>query len=155
MHFLVAVFHEKDQDVENMLSPFDENLEVDPIYVCSREEAIQYMREWDKDATDDECLESYADEYGLTILYEDLYQCYNKCGFWDWYEIGGRWSGLLKINGNPVNQGKVSEVEFPEDFGVYAMITPEGNWVDEPTKAELDEYISSNDLYVTIVDCHE
>ena len=63
-HFTTAVFTKTNDmsEVEKLLAPYDENLEVKP----------------------------YKDEYGEESTY-------NPKSKWDWYEIGGRWSGLLKL----------------------------------------------------------
>lgn len=43
-HYAVAVFHREDQDVTNLLAPYDENKEVEPYCIYSRQEAIDYAR---------------------------------------------------------------------------------------------------------------
>ena len=43
-HYAVAVFHRKDQTVDELLAPYSENLKVDPYVSMSRQEAIEYAR---------------------------------------------------------------------------------------------------------------
>ena len=65
--YTVAVFMSDDkQSVDDLLAPYDENLEVPPHMIKSP-------------------------------LNEDInvLTTYNPQSKWDWYEIGGRWSGLL------------------------------------------------------------
>lgn len=42
-HFSVLVLHAKDNSFENLLAPFDENLEVKPYLYISREKAVEEM----------------------------------------------------------------------------------------------------------------
>lgn len=41
---------------------------------------------------------------------------------WDWWQIGGRWSGL--INGK--NTAPIGEL--PENIETFAVLTPDGKW---------------------------
>lgn len=42
-HFSVLVLHAKDNSFENLLAPFDENLEVKPYLYISHEKAVEEM----------------------------------------------------------------------------------------------------------------
>lgn len=43
----------------------------------------------------------------------NVYSTYNKKSKWDWYEIGGRWSGLLVLkNGKRADKAKIKDVYF-------------------------------------------
>lgn len=44
-HFAVLVLHEEDQSIEDLLAPYDENLEVKPYIKYTRTQAINKMRE--------------------------------------------------------------------------------------------------------------
>ena len=44
-HYTVAVFHRKDQDIDEMLAPFSEELKVEPYIVYTKQEAIAKARE--------------------------------------------------------------------------------------------------------------
>jgi hypothetical protein len=45
---------------------------------------------------------------------------YNPHGIWDWYVIGGRWSGELKTkDGSMVNYAKIKDVDFSPNLEVY------------------------------------
>ena len=66
-HYTVAVFHRKDQDVDELLAPYSENLKVEPYISFSRREAIEYARKHYKgyeDKTDEECWQFMADNAG-------------------------------------------------------------------------------------------
>src|SRR5690348_15849009 len=52
----------------------------------------------------------------------------NNCGYWDWYEIGGRWSQSLKLLPGRGLCGDRSPADGPEDSG----------WVDQALKGDID-----------------
>ena len=56
-HYTVAVFHRADQDIENLLAPYDENKAVEPYISFTRQEAIDYARKHYKaeGKSDEEC----------------------------------------------------------------------------------------------------
>ena len=118
-HFTVAVIHRDDQDIEDLLAPFDENLEVEPYVKFTRQEAIDYVREhWLKegeDKTDDECWTMMASDYNDNTDDEgNIYSTYNPDSKWDWYQVGGRWSGMLRLRGKnkKCDSAKISDVSF-------------------------------------------
>ena len=58
MHFSLAVFHYPDEDIESLLDPFCEGLEVERYVAYTRQEAIDYARanfQRCKNASDEEC----------------------------------------------------------------------------------------------------
>ena len=123
-HFTVAVFHKKDQSVEDLLAPYDENLRVDKYVEYTRQEAIEHARKYFKDTekmTDEQCWQLMANDAGEGMTDEDgnIYSTYNPQSKWDWWQEGGRWSGLLKLHGVPVDSGRVGDVEFPFDQHAY------------------------------------
>lgn len=124
-HYLVAVLHRKDQSVENLLAPYDENLQVEKRIEYSREQAIQVAREWYSDAdklTDDECWQRMAKDAGEGMSDEDgnIYTQSNPRGYWDWWEVGGRWSGLLKLKtGSKASLARMGDIDFSPDEAVH------------------------------------
>jgi hypothetical protein len=59
---------------------------------------------------------------------------YNPKSQWDWWVIGGRWSGLIRgldrgessaLADNLEKAGKIKAKNFP-----FAIVTPEGEWVE-------------------------
>lgn len=144
-HFSVAVFSRPEQDVDEMLAPFDENLGM----------PLKYNEDVDEDGNE--------------------WSTYNPKSKWDWYEVGGRWGGLLENkSGNRINHSVVSDIIFPPDFTTYAVLLPDGTW-HEPGKmlyfgvsaaSEEDEKNWDENYYknfiekadpnwiLTIVDCH-
>lgn len=53
---------------------------------------------------------------------------YNPKSKWDWYDLGGRWSGSLKTkDGNTCNQAKKGDVVWQPDFHTFAVLK-DGQW---------------------------
>ena len=120
-HFAVAVIHRDDQSVEELLAPYNENLEVEPYIEYTRDEAIAYAREHylDKNASDEECYEYMVDDY-IVDDNGNLLSTYNPKSKWDWWEPGGRYSGLLKNkNGTPIDEGRIKDLDLDLDEAEY------------------------------------
>lgn len=126
-HYAVAIFHRPEQDIEDLLAPYSENLEVDPYIKFTRQEAIDYARKYYRDyqhKSDDEC---YAAVAAGCELDDDgnILSTYNPDSKWDWYQEGGRWSGMLKrkSDGELVNEGRVGDLIFgiSQDEYDYAL----------------------------------
>lgn len=49
---------------------------------------------------------------------------YNPQSKWDWYVIGGRWSGSLTDDGRDI----FPLIDLKRDWSVYSIITPDGEW---------------------------
>lgn len=114
-HYTVCVVT-KDGDYEKALEPFDENLEVEPYIEKTKEQIIQEVKNqkasWNKE-------DSYYKEYFGNVDWSDdnsIFEAYKKandyhefdalgnelCTYnpkskWDWYSLGGRWEGTLKL----------------------------------------------------------
>lgn len=131
--------------------------------------------------TDEECYRREAKLYegdgtdnDPRMIDEDgnLLSAYNPKSKWDYWSIGGRWSGSipLKNGGKSVDEALVNEVEWEAEYNVpYAFITPDGEWVERGRFGvagnEIDagtwgeqfrKYVKSIDgnLVVTSVDYH-
>jgi len=125
-HYTVSVLHRADQSVEDLLAPYDENLAVEPYFVYSREDAIRHAKEcWRAESiagrTDDEIFEEFSDGY-IRDDEQNLYSTYNPDAKWDWYAVGGRWSGLLKLKGENqenVDEARIADIDFSPDMEEY------------------------------------
>lgn len=119
-HFAVAVFHRQDQSVEELLAPYDEGMKVAPYIVFTRAEAIDYAREhYDmEERTNEECWQMMAED-ALTDEDGNIYSTYNRDSQWDWWVIGGRFSGMLLKDGERVDSGRVGDLEFFFDEKAY------------------------------------
>ncbi len=128
-HFLVLAFGD---DVDGMLAPYNENIEVDEYFVgdVSEKEKLEFINHY----------KEYVDESPLDIekemlsLYEKfskdfdfnewklvdgvwkIYSTYNPKSKWDWYVKGGRFSGYLTIKKDEeelcVNETTVADIDF-------------------------------------------
>ena len=122
-HYHVLVIHRKDQDIEDLLAPYDEGLQVEPHREFTRQEAISFARErFDrlKDATDEECYQFIAEDYpdDLRDSEGNLYSRYNSNARWDWYCVGGRFAGRLKAKAGKHGDGSAFH-ENPREDGWY------------------------------------
>lgn len=123
-HYAVAVIHRKDQDIEELLAPFDENLQVEKYVEYTRQEAIDYARKHYKTdkMSDQECWKMLADDAGegMTDSEGNIYSTYNPQSKWDWWTEGGRWSGMLKLkNGGTADSARIGDIDFTPDEGTY------------------------------------
>lgn len=123
-HYAVAVFHKADQEISDLLAPYDENMAVEPYISMSRQEAIDYAREHYKgydQKSDEECWQCMADDAGEGMTDEagNIYSTYNPKSKWDWWYEGGRWGGMLNRNGESVDSGRFGDLSFPLDEEAY------------------------------------
>ena len=115
-HFTVAVIT-KDGNYEAALEPFNENLNVDPYISETREKVIEkYRKHLERNQeegkeisvslalTDDQLLEEAKKYYDWETFDENgnIISTYNPKSKWDWWSLGGRWTGLLKLK-QPTN----------------------------------------------------
>jgi hypothetical protein len=112
-HFTVLVVGE---DVKAQLAPYDENLRVEPYHDYEENPWFaDKAAEAGIDPTDLRALADWAnaewpeeggdphydvDEKGLYTM-----STYSQKSKWDWYSVGGRWSGFFKVKGNAVGAG--------------------------------------------------
>lgn len=136
-HFTVLVVG---KNPEKQLSPYDENIEV---YVTKKEKQdfIDYY-------TKDKNPEGINDGKTFAQLYKEhgegwnnnewksvghgklaQYSTYNKLSKWDWYSLGGRWTGFFKLK-----EGKTGEVG---EEGLMTQPAKEG-FADSALKGNVD-----------------
>ena len=103
-HYKVLIIHNKNQNIEELLAPYNENLEVEPYLKYKHNDAIEMIKkeyvpfnDFLKDYSDDKLLEWFADDCGYYLIDGDIYTTYNPNSKWDWYSIGGRFSGSLEL----------------------------------------------------------
>ena len=120
-HFTVAVFHRPDQDVETLLAPYDENIQVEPYVQFTRQQAIDYARQHYKsmaDASDEACYAYIAEDY-KTDVEGNLLSTYNPRSKWDWWSEGGRWDGMLRTATGELNSARIADIDFTPDAQKY------------------------------------
>ena len=134
-HYTVLVIGE---DVERQLAPFDENIEM-PEYkndivsedekksftetYTNFEEGKDYGAKSEEEAKQnsklsfEELYKKYGKDWNGSRWRKETnrvwanYSTYNPDSKWDWFEIGGRWAGSLKLKKN-VDKSKYDEVNF-------------------------------------------
>lgn len=104
-HFSVLVLLDKEQSqdvelsVEEVLAPYNEGLKAEPRKEYLDDDEIKSMKEHYKKETIEELVPLMGSWDGVDGGIEDgkLYRIstYNVDSHWDWYQIGGRWSGSL------------------------------------------------------------
>lgn len=114
-HFTVLVIG---GNVDEQLAPYDENIQVAPYKksVVSKEEKQRMfdyykMNEGLDFKTFDECYAEKGDDWNGNSWVKEgnkyvEYSSYNPNSKWDWYVIGGRWSGFFKLKPDANNIDK-------------------------------------------------
>lgn len=215
-HFVGLVFG---NDVEELLAPYDESIEVDQYVRFTKDEAVDEVKRLH--ANTYEHALTVAEEYknpvskyeqdrlawaqgiiekGLTISYEDawkeakswgyyidkddnLLSTYNLDSKWDWYCVGGRWTGYLPSkmedaegNSEEVNWGLVGDINWDKFLETikapFCFVTQSGEWhelasmgwwgmtsddkEEDAWNKEFKEYLESlsDDVEVTVIDFH-
>ena len=107
-HFVGIVIADDEDQLEQILSPYDEGKPSVPYFVPVRDEATDNWNEFEamcrQYGTDDpqKLLEHVEDWCGAPGEIKDgvlgYYSTYNQDSKWDWYEVGGRWDGVVPNN---------------------------------------------------------
>ena len=99
-HFTVAVFHDEFADLDAILEPYcecTENPEYQEFEVVRSGKELH--EEWKEERPEIATIEEYAEYCGYEYDPEldAVGYMHNPNSRWDWFQIGGRWSGLLKL----------------------------------------------------------
>lgn len=113
---------------------------------CNNQGHIDYLeKEFPKilEWTDDEIHEYEVTNYEDVGLDGEVYSTFNPNSKWDWYSLGGRWSGLLKLKngaqgktGSPslvmknsvgIDQAKKGDIENLSEITTFAVLK-DGKW---------------------------
>lgn len=128
MHFPVTVIT-KDGDYDSALAPFSQHLLVDWYVIRTKSELITEKRreyEWAKKSNQKKLLNYLESNYDFSdddnlitsIIRTDTDECtrfdedgnelsqWNPSGKWDWYQLGGRYSGMLHLARYTVKKGE-------------------------------------------------
>ena len=130
--------------------------------------------------TDEQCYDYIKQDYTPDMIDKDgnILSRYNPKSKWDWYEVGGRWSGGIPMKTNTkleiksCNECKVSQIDMDKIGTPYAYVDTNGNWYergvmgwfgistnDKDEKSWDDEFKKfinnqKKSTIVTLVDCH-
>ena len=131
-HFTVLVVDTENQkSVDDWMEPFYEGLEEDRLLDWSVQDVLKYFKEHSIDFPYDHVDESNLVEYLEraeelefdTSEHDDegnLYYLGNENAKWDWYQIGGRWSNMLKkLDGTRCDECEVKDLDLSLDTELY------------------------------------
>ena len=171
MHFVVAVFANKDQlfDEESFerfskieKGEKDDNFKELHTKLSKRMEDLVYNKslKYVESGVDEEW-DQWLKDNNLLVYNEEEKTEDNPNSFWDWYSIGGRWLSLCQLyHYTPVKNMDINKAS--DDF--YGFIDLEGNYFSqddflgetkEEFKVKLKEYLKSNpEAYLIVVDYH-
>lgn len=132
-HFTVMVIGDNPGE---QLAPYDENLEVPEYFYgeVSEDDKKRMLNHYKSDNFD-ECYDQHGKEWSGNIYRKNEegvwceYSTYNPKSKWDWYQLGGRWSGL-KIN---LKVGAKSGI-----VGKASWMTPDIKGYDAALKGDID-----------------
>lgn len=164
-HYTVGVITKNKpeyDEIAEILEPFDENIRVSPYIKADYEEVKKtfleelerYKKKPDENAAhfaglkialakdDIESIRDFNDWYGYYEKIDDegnALSTYNPNSKWDWWEIGGRWCGMLdgedtvklsSLNRFPI--GKYSEKKlagmYPSEYDNYKTLITKGDF---------------------------
>lgn len=198
-HYTVMVICRKGtkDDVESILAPYDENLEVAPYVEETKAELIaKKIKEIGRRRRSHEAaLRLSEDEYGAIAEKEDLFRGYGyakgddilkgydsvdltdetavfelikeRCGDelnedgdlistynpnskWDWFEVGGRWSGLLRLkDGSKADSAPAGLIDWDAMFSPNpAAAATQAEFWDEYVLRKIPEGVEDADKYL-------
>ena len=157
MHFNVAVITTDEEDINEILEPFCESLEVEEHIYRTKDELLEDAKRWKKrlqekmkddkefvpNENDKALLKADTDEEILSLIYSDggVYDeegnelvTYNPNTRWDWWEVGGRWSDFLRFkDGGRGDAAYIKNVDFSDNDAVYYEVL---NWWNEYVEGE-------------------
>lgn len=122
-HFVIAVLTKPEgKTVKELLAPYQENNMGDcPKEYLAFEDRTEELKEYWGKYGEGKTLEEYAEEDGYEI-HEGKYGFWeNPNAKWDWYVVGGRWSGMLKHKNSTLklDGGVISDIDFSMDKEEY------------------------------------
>lgn len=131
-HFTVLVVDtNNEKSVDEWMEPFYEGLEKDRISDWGVQDTLKYLKDNNVDFPYDYVNETNLEEYlavvkneGFDISEHDnegnLYCLGNKDAKWDWYQIGGRWSNVLrKLDGTRCDTCEIKDLDLSLDTESY------------------------------------
>ncbi len=117
-HFSTIVFHTKDQDINDLLAPYDENLEVAPYVDTSLKDYLEKRKDKVKQFGVAKVTERYKGCYTNFDKNGNGLTTYNPNSKYDYYDVtGGGWkNGLHTKSGKYVSECKISDLNWSEDL---------------------------------------
>ena len=170
MHSRCLVILRPGEDLESSLASFDVQTE-NPRYLEFQDYHEDFMQFYEsqssKDTTSNKSIEDFAKDLGYVCQDGRWGYMMNPNGFWDWWEVGGRWENFLQRKDPPggacnecsreefdyEGQRKGKEALFYAVFKNGSCYTEDDfdNWAEE--EATLVNSVDPKDRLV-IIDCH-
>lgn len=150
-HFTVVVITATPDEIERVLAPYDENLEIphteyiEPDVLEQTRKLYAEHPEYGVDPADPlAVLRAYKEgdvqaEDGPdgTVLYSHQ-STWNPNAKWDWWQIGGRWGGFFQLKeGEQAEPANASEYEFEHSLNGFP-IPDLGGKTDQARKRQID-----------------
>lgn len=144
MHFLGTVIGpESESEVDYELERWSEDADVEPYVVEYREDLLERAREWAScrpdvdDSDEDGLLERFALYTGAELDKDgNEVSTMPEDAFYDWYELGGRWSGeTASLQGLTVDALRACAEAYPAVvalLGGIAVSVHGGGYEEEP-----------------------
>lgn len=175
-HYTVAVIT-KNGNYEKALEPFDENLEVEPYIEKTVHEIIEQMKKR-KELNEENIKKGSPDAYNFEERYGkidwndnesiveafkrtetwnnyddegNIISTYNPNSKWDWYSLGGRWDGSLKLKkgAKVIKESEPSffnKEEIKEGYTDFAQVKDIDFTPDEKAKRHAERFWDVNVL---------
>ncbi len=149
-HFNCLVIHKEEQNIDELMAPYSEELKVKPYIWETKEKCHEKYLQAKKDARskpDSFFAKKQKEEANIIgMSFEKFKKWYwgkdriwdkegnllttaNPDGRWGYFIVGGSWKNLLlKKNGDECNSCLITEVNWKKPIKIYAAITPDGKW---------------------------
>jgi hypothetical protein len=141
MHYCVFVMIEPNTDIESgvaeMLAPFNESLDATPYRVhLDHSEVVRMARYYGIEPANLHALAQRMPDWRSTdggVDREGLFavSICNPDGRWDWYEVGGRWTGYIPHSRqNSIRAGTLGDADYLRRCLPAFLVTPDGDWLE-------------------------
>lgn len=150
MHFALLIIHDKEQDLDLMMSPYNENIEGRPHRVYTEEEIRERAIKLREDnpnipclqVSDDEIISGYKEFHNLYFhnsfdyfVENELWSTYNQNSKWDYYDLDAFDYWCVDKQGIPLNvepdeNGNYKVSDIPDDWWCNCVMIPSGDWYE-------------------------
>jgi len=149
-HFNCLVIHKEEQNIDELMAPYSEELMVKPYIRESKEKCYKKYLQARSDARNkpDSFFGKKQNEeanvigmsferfkkwyWGEDRIWDkegNLLSTSNPNGRWDYYNVGRIWEDfLLRKDGTGCDSCLITEVDWKKPIITYAVVTPDGKW---------------------------
>jgi len=149
-HFNCLVIHKEEQDIEELMASYSEELKVKPYIRETKDKCYEEYLRAQRDARNkpnsffarkqkeetniigmsfEEFKKWYWGENRIWDKEGNLLTTNNPNGRWDYFNIGRVWEDfLLKKDGIGCNNCLITKVDWKKPIITYAVVTPDGKW---------------------------